>query len=316
MPQIILFSGSANPHLAGAVARELAIPLGRATVERFPDGEVSVHLNESVRNREVFILQPTAPPVDPNLMELVAFADAARRAAAGRIVAIVPYFGYARSDKRGERRDPIMASAVAAMLQGAGVDHVVTIDPHSPQLEGYFRIPIDTLSAVTTLALSLRHRVPQNAVIVAPDVGALRLATRYADIIDRPVVVMHKRRATARATLVTHIVGDVEHRPALIVDDMISTGETIRRCVDALLGAGAQPEMIVAATHGLFLEGAPHKLDVVSVREVVVTDTIVQTFWPKLKTVSVAALIAGAINRAIGPTVDESVPFEAVGTTD
>jgi len=169
---------------------------------------------------------------------------------------------------------------------------------------------------VMPLALSLRHRIPQNAVIVAPDVGALRLATHYAEIIERPVVVVHKQRATARETLVRHIVGDVQHRPALIVDDMISTGETIRRCVDALLGAGAHPEMIVAATHGLFLEGAQHKLDVVSVREVVVTDTLMQKPWPKLKTVSVAPLIAGAIHRTIGPTVDESVPFEAIGTAD
>ena len=316
MSQTILFSGSANPALAAAVSRELSLPLGRAVVERFPDGEVSVHLEESVRNREVFILQPTAPPVDENLMELIAFADAARRAAAGRIVAIIPYFGYARSDKRGEKRDPIMASAVAAMLQAAGVDHVVTIDPHSPQLEGYFRIPIDTLSAVTPLALSLRHRIAPNAVIVAPDVGALRLATKYAELIDRPVVVVHKRRETARETAVTHIVGDVQNRPALIVDDMISTGVTIRRCIDALFAAGAESDIIVAATHGLFLEGAESKLDVEGLREVVVTDSVVQTPWPKLKKVTVAAVIAGAIHRTVGPSVDETVPFEAVGTTD
>ena len=299
MTDLMLLAGSSHPRLAMAVAEDLALPLGPCEVERFPDGETTVHLNESVRRRSVFVLQPTCAPVNDHVMELVAFADACRRAGAERITAVVPYFGYARSDKRGEHRDPIMAAAVADILQGAGFDHVITVDPHSGQLEACFRIPVDAASAVPTLALSLRSRLPQKAVIVAPDVGAVRLATRYAEILERPVVVLHKRRATARETVVTHVVGEVRNRPALIIDDMISTGGTIRRSIDALLAAGAKPEIIVAATHGLFLPGAREMLDLDTVREVVVTDTIpAATGWEKLRVISIAPVLAYAIRRA------------------
>lgn len=300
MIDLMLLAGSAHPRLAAAVAEELAIPLGACAVERFPDGEVTVHLNESVRRRSVFVIQPTCAPVNDHLIELVAFADACRRAGAARVTAVVPYFGYARSDKRGEHRDPIMAAAVADMLQASGIDHIITVDPHSAQLEACFRIPLDAASAVPTLALSLRSSLPQKAVIVAPDVGAVRLATRYAEILERPVVVLHKRRATARETIVTHVVGDVRNRPALIIDDMISTGGTIRRSIDALLAAGARPEIIVAATHGLLLPGAREMLDLASVRELVVTDTIPAEGWEKLRVVSIAPLLASAVRRAAG----------------
>ena len=299
MTDLMMLAGSSHPRLAIAVAEELALPLGACAVERFPDGETTVHLNESVRRRSVFVLQPTCAPVNDHVMELVAFGDACRRAGAARITAVVPYFGYARSDKRGEHRDPIMAAAVADILQGAGFDHVITVDPHSAQLEACFRIPVDSVSAVATLAHSLRSRLPQRAVIVAPDVGAVRLATRYAEILERPVVVLHKRRTTARETMVTHVVGDVRNRPALIIDDMISTGGTIRRSIDALLAAGATPEIIVAATHGLFLSGARDMLDLDAVREIVVTDTIpAATAWENLRVVSIAPLLARAIRRA------------------
>jgi ribose-phosphate pyrophosphokinase len=299
MTDLMLLAGSAHPRLAMAVAEELALPLGACEVERFPDGETTVHLNESVRRRSVFVLQPTCAPVNDHLMELVAFADACRRAGAERITAAVPYFGYARSDKRGERRDPIMAAAVAGILQGAGFGHVITVDPHSDQLEACFRIPVDAASAVPTLAYSLPSRLPPKAVIVAPDVGAVRLATRYAEILERPVVVLHKRRATARETVVTHVVGEVRNRPVLIIDDMISTGGTIRRSIDALLAAGAKPEIMVAATHGLFLPGAREMLDLDTVREVVVTDTIPPgTGWEKLRVASIAPVLAYAIRRA------------------
>lgn len=301
MSDLILLGGSAHPRLAAAVAEELATKPGDCTVERFPDGEVAVHLNESVRRRNVFVIQPTCTPVNDHVMELVAFADACRRAGAARITAVVPYFGYARSDKRGEHRDPIMAAAVANILQVAGIDHLITVDPHSAQLEACFRIPVDVTTAVPTLAFALRGRLPRRSVIVAPDVGAVRLATRYAEILERPVVVLHKRRTTAHETVVTHVVGDVRNRPALIIDDMISTGGTIRRSIDALLAAGARPEIVVAATHALLLPGARELLDLDAVGEVRVTDTIPPpTGWDELRVVSIAPLLASAIRRAAG----------------
>ena len=307
MSEWVLLSGTAHPALGAAVSRELSVPLGVCAVERFPDGEIAVHLNGSVRKKEVFVLQPTCPPVNEHLVELLAFADACRRAAASRIIAVIPYFGYARSDKRGGKRDPIMASLVAALLQSAGVDQVITIDPHSPQIEGCFHIPVDSWSAVERLAIAIRGRIHPDAVIAAPDVGALRLATRYGELLDRPVVALHKRRATARETKVTHVVGDVANRPAVIVDDMISTGGTIERSIEALIGAGARPDFTVIATHGLLLEGARAKLELPSVREVIVSDTIPQTSdWPALRTVSIAPLLAQAIERAaaLRPMVD------------
>lgn len=296
---MVLLAGSANRALAAAVARELGMPLGECGVEHFPDGELTVHLGESVRRCEVYLLQPTGPHVNDHLVELIAFADACRRAAASRIVAVIPYFGYGRSDKRGRRREPIMASAVAQMLQTVGIDQVITVDPHSQQLEGYFQIPIDTPSAVPTLVDALRDRIPGDAVVVAPDTGAVRRATRYAGALGLPLVVVHKERSSSRETAVTHVVGDVHGRAAIICDDMISTGGTIVRCIDALREAGARDEVIVAATHGLFVESARQQLDSEGVREVVVTDTIVQdTSWPTLRVVSIAPLLASAIRRA------------------
>lgn len=299
MTDLMLLAGSSHPRLAAAVADELALSLGACRVERFPDGETAVHLEESVRRRSVFIVQPTCAPVNDHIMELVAFVDACRRAGAARITAVVPYFGYARSDRRGERRDPIMAAAVARILEGAGVDHVLTIDPHSAQLESVFHIPLDASTAVPTLAHSLRNQLPEKAVIVAPDVGAVRLATKYAGILERPVVVLHKQRATARETVVTHVVGEVRDRPALIIDDMISTGGTIRRSIDALLEAGARQEITIAATHALLLPGAREMLEIDAVREIVATDTIpAATGWTKLRVVSIANVVAYAIRRA------------------
>lgn len=299
MPDLVLLSGTAHPALSASVSRELGISLGSCTVERFPDGEITVHLNASVRKQEVFIIQPASPPVNDHLFELVAFADACRRAAASRIVAVIPYFGYARSDRRGGRRDPVMASAVAAILQGSGIDHVIVVDPHSPQIEGYFHIPVDTWSAVETLARALQGRIPPQSVIVAPDAGAVRMATRYGELLDRSVAVLHKRRASATQTAITHVVGDVRNRPAVIVDDMISTGGTIRRSIEALLASGARPDIIVVATHGLMLESARANLDLPSVREIIVSDSIPQpSGWPSVRAVSIAPMLADAIRRA------------------
>ncbi len=294
-----IFAGTATPDLALAIAHALGMELGACVCERFPDSEVSVHLLEGVRRKEVFLVQSTSPPVDEHLMELLALADACRRAAAARITAVIPYFGYARADKRNGRREPITASMVADLLQAVGVNQVLTLDLHTPQIEGFFRIPVDSLTAVPTLTEALHKRLPPWAVVVSPDAGRVQMATQYAQRLDTSVVILHKRRESGTETTVTRVVGDVRDRPCLIIDDMISTGGTIAKAIEALLAAGARPEITLAATHGLLVKGALDKLSHEAVQEIFITDTIPSNHkdWPKLQVVSVAPLIATAIQR-------------------
>jgi ribose-phosphate pyrophosphokinase len=297
--EITFFAGSAGRALADGVTQALHIPLGAASVERLPDGELRVQLLQPVRRKNVFLLLPTSPPVNDHLVELLAFTDACRRAAASHITAIVPYFGYARSDKRHGRREPIAASMVAACLQVIGVDHVVTVDLHSSQIEGFFHVPVDNLTAVPTLCDALRSRLPEGTVVVSPDAGRVKTATAYARRLGTRVIVLHKERESGTETHVTHVVGDVRDRPCLIIDDMISTGGTLVESIAALTAAGARPEMFVAATHGLFVGDARERLRDAGVREVWVTDTVPQpdTQGPQFRVVSVAPLIASAIGR-------------------
>lgn len=299
--ELLLFAGSANQELAEGVARRLGIDLASSQVERFPDGEVSVRLEGSVRRKEAFVLQPTSPPVDENLVELLSFADAARRAAADRITAIVPYFGYARADKRHGYREAITARMVGDVLQAVGVEHVITIDLHAPQIEGFFSIPVDNLTAVPILAGEVRPRLPEDAVVVAPDEGRVRMANHYAEVLNRPLVVVHKRRESGTQTRVSRIVGEVDGRHCLVVDDMIATGGTLSTTIDALLEAGARRDITVAATHGLLVGDARQTLDREEVSEVLVTDTVPNGHagWHKLQRVTVAALIADAIHQFV-----------------
>ena len=299
---VVLCAGSASREIAVALARDYGLGLARCTTERFPDGEVAIALDEPVRGREVIILQATCAPVNDHLVELLAFIDACRRAAAERIVAIIPYFGYARSDRRDGRRTPIAASLVASLLQTAGVDHVVTLDVHTPAIEGFFHVPVDNLSAAPLLADALRNQVTRDTVVVAPDLGAAKLANRYAILLDLPTAVCHKQRMSAVEVTVNRLTGDVKGRPCLIVDDMIATGSTIVESVRALRQAGALPEITVAATHAVFVPGAVDKMAEAGVRRLVVTDSI-PVVRPSSSleptTISVAPLLASAIRRLI-----------------
>jgi ribose-phosphate pyrophosphokinase len=299
MDNVILFAGSANPRLTRAIADQMGLPLGACVSERFPDGEVAVQLLEPVRQKAVFIIQATAPPVNDHLVELMAFADACRRSAAARITAIMPYFGYARSDKRHGRREPITASMVATVLQAVGIDQIVTFDLHAPQIEGFFRIPVDSLTAVPTLCEALRQQLPADVLVVSPDTGRVKMATQYAQRLDCSVVILHKQRKSGSETEVTQIVGDVRDRPCLIIDDMISTGGTLIRSIEALLQAGARPEITIAATHGLFIAGARDKLSHESVKAILVTDTVSppDSPWPQLQVVSIAPVVAAVLQR-------------------
>jgi ribose-phosphate pyrophosphokinase len=259
--EFTIFTGNANPSLAATIARELGAQLGSCVMDRYPDGDVAVQVLDSVRRKEVFLVQPTSPPVNDQLVELLALADACRRAGASRTTSIVPFFGYGRADKRHGKREPIMARVVADLLQVVGIGYIVTVDLHAPQIEGFFHAPVDSLTAVPTLCQAVRDRVPANLVVVSPDVGRVGMATHYAEQCPgASVVVLHKRRVSGSETNVTHVVGEVSGRACLIVDDMISTGGTVAESISALLAAGARPEIIVVATHGLFVLDARKKL--------------------------------------------------------
>lgn len=297
---LIVLSGTSNPGLAAATTDELGIRPGQRTINRFPDGEIEVRLEETVRGREAVLIQGTGPPVNDNLVELLALADACRRSAAARITAVVPYFGYARSDRRRSQREPITASLVAQLIQTAGIDHLVTVDLHAAQIEGFFQIPVDSLTAVPTIAQAIRDRMPPGVVVVSPDTGRVAMATDYAHRLGGSVAILHKRRSSGTETAVTHVVGDVRDRPCLIIDDMISTGGTIARAVEALLQAGARPEIAVAATHGLFVGGVWTTLRHPAIREVFVTDSLAPTSAdPRLQVAGIAPLIAAAIRQVI-----------------
>lgn len=273
--EIRIFSGNAHPDLAGRVAAALGLPLGQALVERFPDGEVRVRLLESVRGDDVYLVQPTSPPVNDHLMELLLLADAARRSSAARINAVIPYFGYARQDKQTQGREPISAKLVANLLEAVGVDRVIAIDLHAPQIQGFFDIPVDHLSAVRLFARYLRERgLDQEAVVVSPDAGRAEEARRLSERLGLPFAMLAKRRTGPRETQVTYVIGDVEGKRPLVIDDIVSTGSTIRRGVEALLEAGARPEVVVLATHPVLVAGARENLAHPAIREVVFTDTI------------------------------------------
>jgi ribose-phosphate pyrophosphokinase len=294
-----VLAGSANPGLAVAIARELGVEVGTCTLDRFPDGEVMVQLNEPVRRKEIFIVQPTSPPVNDHLIELLAIADACRRASAANITAVVPYFGYARADKRHGRREPITGRVVADLLEAVGIAQVVAVDLHTPQIEGFFHVPVDSLTAVPALSQALARHVSSDLVIVSTDVGRIEMAASYAQCFGLPVTVLHKRRDSGSQSEVTRIVGDVEGRPCLIVDDIISTGGTLAESIRILLSAGARPEIMIAATRGPLLESAREKLYHPAVREILVTDTVsvAEKDWPRLHVISVAPLIARAITQ-------------------
>ncbi len=299
--EFVIFAGTANADLAAAIAAELGMLPGTCAIERFPDGETSVRLLESVRRKEVFLIQSLSPPVNDHLVELLVLADACRRAAAARITAVVPYLGYARSDKRHGRREPISGRMVADVFEAVGIDHVVTMDLHALQIEGFFHMPVDSLTAVPTLCNILHEQLHREVVVVAPDAGALRMATEYANRLKGTVAVLHKRRESGTGTQVTHLVGEVGGKSCLIVDDMISTGGTLASGIEALLRAGARPELTIAATHGLLLSGARQKLTHEAVKKVLITDTVAgaPNDWHRLQVISIAPVIAGALKRLL-----------------
>lgn len=297
-----LIAGSANPALAEAIAREVGTPLLDRRIERFPDGEMYVRLSSSVRGRDAYVIQPTCAPVNDNLFQLLLLLDTLRRASAGRLTAIVPYYGYARQDRKFTGREPITAKLVANLLAAAGAHRIVTIDLHSPAIQGFFDIGMDHLTAIPLLAEYLAGHIPAESVIVSPDTGGVKRADIFARLLNLPIAILHKRRTSARQVEMAAVIGDIRDKYPIIVDDIIATGGTIRQAVDTLVRAGARPEVRIVATHGVLAGEAPALLDHPAIREIVVTDTVpvpeaARTSLSNLHVCSVSDLLANAILR-------------------
>jgi len=254
-----VFSGRAHPDLARAVAARLDMQLGRCILADFPDHELNVAVQENLQGRNVFLIQPTQPPAADHLLELLLLADAARRAGAARLTAVIPYFGYARQDRRDEPGKPVAARLIAELLS-ARFDRLITVDLHNPAIEGFFAIPVEHLSAVALLAKRLASIADADTILVAPDLGAVKLAQKYAQHLNLPVAYINKVRLSGAKVSVCGLIGEIDNRSAIVVDDMISTGGTILSAVDALLEGGARQPVTVAATHGLLTGQAGEKL--------------------------------------------------------
>jgi len=301
--ELTLMAGRSNPALAKATAGELGKPLAGTKLHSFPDGELHVEIEESLRGRDVYLLQSTSPLVETHLLELVLLTDACRRAGAARLTVVLPYFGYARQDRRASGREAVGARVVADLLEAARLDRVVAVDLHSGALEGFFSTPLEHLSAVPTLVDAARPVVGAHAVVVAPDLGATKLAERYAMTLQLPVAMLHKVRVSGEEVHVRRITGEVFDRSPIVVDDMISTGGTIAAAVTALREAHCRTEISVVATHGLFVGSAVERLSQLGLRALIVSDSVARArilqeepeTMPELRIVSLGPLLADAI---------------------
>lgn len=271
---LMVFSGNANPELAQKVAKWLGVPLGRAEVRKFSDGEINVELNENVRGQDVFIIQPTCQPTNDNLMELLLMADALHRSSANRITAVVPYFGYARQDRRvRSARVPISAKVVADMMQAAGIDRVLTIDLHAEQIQGFFRIPVDNVYGSVVLVDDVRAQSYENLTTVSPDIGGVVRARAFAKQLGTDLAIIDKRRVKANEAEVMHLIGEVKGRTCMIVDDMVDTAGTLCKAAEALKAEGAT-KVIAYATHAVLSGKAIENITNSVLDSLVVTDTI------------------------------------------
>ncbi len=294
--QMLLLSGTANRPLAEEVAAHLSQPLCQVTVKRFSDGELFVKIDENVRGRDVFVIQPTNPPAE-NLIELLLLIDAARRASAARITAVIPYFGYARQDRKDQPRVAISAKLMANMVPAAGADRVLGMDFHSHQMQGFFDLPVDHLYAAPAFVNHFRQKQLHDPVVVAPDVGSAKMARGFAKRLNATLAIIDKRRPSANIAEVVNVVGEVADRDCVIPDDMIDTAGTMSEAVHALKRLGAR-DVYCCATHALLSGPAVERLTKSPVKEVVVTNTIAippERRFPQLTVLSIAGLLAKAV---------------------
>ena len=297
--EIKLFTGNSNRALAESIAKELNLPLSEIEVGHFSDGEISVHIGETVRGRDVFIIQSTCAPVNENLMELLIMIDAAKRASAGRITAVVPYFGYARQDRKARSRDPITAKLVADIITSAGADRILTMDLHAAQIQGFFSIPVDHLLGGPLLYKHFSKLVDDDFIVVSPDVGSVSRARTVAQKLNCPMAIVDKRRPKANQIEVMNIIGDVNGKKCLMVDDMIDTAGTIVQGAEALYANGAK-EIYACCTHAVLSGPAIDRISNSHINKLVVLDTIPLTEEKKIdkiEVISVAKLFALAIEN-------------------
>ncbi len=297
-----LFTGNAHPKLANEIAKYLKVKLGKAEVKKFADGESYVNLLETVRNADVFIIQPTCYPANDNLVELLVMIDAAKRASAGKITAVIPFYGYAKQDRKAHHREPITAKLVANLLEKAGADHVLTMDLHADQIQGFFDINLDFLYSSQVLVEHFEKKKLKNLVVVSPDVGSSRRARAYAKRLHANLAIIDKRRPRPNVAEVVSIIGDVKGKNALIVDDELNTGGTLVNAAKALKERGAK-DIYVAVAHPVLAGDAVKNLKNSAIKEIAVTNSIPipkEKQFSKIKVLSIAKIFASAINAMHG----------------
>lgn len=300
---IKIFAGNSCKDVSGSIASALGLKLGASTVGQFSDGEIAVGINESVRGSDVFVVQSTCAPVNDNLMELLIMIDAFKRASAARITAVMPYFGYARQDRKAKARDPISAKLVADIISAAGADRILTMDLHAPQIQGFFNIPVDHLLGVPVLVPYYIKKFGKNmkdVVIVSPDLGSVTRARNFATRCGVPIAIVDKRRQKANVSEVMNIIGDVRDKRVIIVDDMIDTAGTLCNAAKALVEVGGAKEVYACATHGVLSGPAIERMENSIVKEFLLLDTIPlpkEKEMPKIKMLPCAPVFAEAIER-------------------
>ena len=302
LKNIKIFTGNSHPELAREISEELGVSLGKAEVTTFSDGEISVNIKESVRGCDVFIVQSTCSPVNNNLMELLIMIDACKRASAGRINAVIPYYGYARQDRKAKSRDPITAKLVADLLTAAGADRVLTMDLHAAQIQGYFNIPVDHLLGSPILAnhfLEMGLGDREDVVVVSPDLGSVTRARKFADKLNSPIAIIDKRRPKANVSEIMNIIGDVKDKVCILIDDMIDTAGTIANAANALKDLGAK-HVYACCTHGVLSGPAFERINSCAIEKLVMLNTIALPNiegLEKFSSLSVAPIMADAIRR-------------------
>ena len=298
--ELRIFTGNAHPALAEGIARRLGVPMGRAHLARFSDGEVWFQIQDNVRGADVFVVQPTSPPVNENLMELLVMLDAFKRSSASRITAVMPYYGYARQDRKDKPRVPISAKLVADLLSAAGTDRILTMDLHAPQIQGFFDVPVDHLFAAPVVIEYVAKLKLGALTIVAPDPGAVERARAYAKRLDATLAIVDKRRSQPNVAEVHNVIGEVGGRTALIVDDMVDTGGTLTQVAQAIANAGAL-DVLASCSHGVLSGPALAKIDASPLSKLIVTDSMPLSPEikrnPKIVELTIADLMAKAIRN-------------------
>lgn len=301
MSDLMVFTGNANPELAQKIVDRLAIPIGEAIVKRFSDGEIAVEITDNVRGRDVFVVQSTCQPTNRNLMELILLVDGLRRASAGRVTAVVPYFGYARQDRRvRSQRVPISAKVVADMMVSVGIDRVLTVDLHAEQIQGFFDVPVDNVYGSSVLLDDIERQSYENLVVVSPDIGGVVRARAVAKSLECELAIIDKRRPAANVAEVMNIIGDVEGRTCLLVDDMVDTAGTLCNAAKALKDHGAT-KVVAYCTHPVLSGAAIDNLNNSVMDELVVTDSIPLGDKPeqcaKIRQLTLSSMLAEAVRR-------------------